>query len=393
MDLLLNNAQIIDAHTNIFGSLWLRDGKIYKVIPKNSQDTKIENPHGVRKIDINALALMPSFIDVHCHLREPGQTAKEDLFTGQKAALKGGFTHIASMANTSPPIDSVEIIKEILEKSKAYDLCEHFQMASITKGMKGKELVDFDELLPYTNIFSDDGKNIDDLNIMKSALSKSQKKGFLIVTHSEPEPEIIQRDLELLKSFPKARLHIAHVSEKKSIDIIRKYREQGLNFTFEVAPHHIFDYDNPYKVHPPFGNKDDYESLLEAIGNGLVDCIGTDHAPHTKEDKSNGSPGLIGFENAFEIVNKTFTEHSLSINKLSELMSLNPAKILNLDSGIIEEGKEANLVVVDLNKSSKIDIKTIISKSKNTPFEKRETLGQVIMTIRKGEIKYDKDAR
>lgn len=378
--MLIANVQMIDAHGRQKGNLLVQDGIII--------DTNYNGSHkNVEVIDGTGYTLMPSFIDLHFHLRDPGYEYKEDMESGMRAALRGGYTHLAAMANTKPIMDNLELVETNMKKSEELDLCDLTQICALTKEF-GTEFVDFNSLMKRTKIFSNDGFNVDDEDLMKKALSYSKKFGFLIAAHCEPEAQVVSRDLHLLKDTP-GNLHICHVSEEKTIRLIRKAKAEEVDITCEVTPHHIFASEVNYKVNPPFGREGDRQALIEAIKDGIIDICATDHAPHSKEDKEHGAPGIDNIEAAFSMYWKIFHENFISLEKLSEMMSYKPAKMLGLPWGEIKVGQEANLVLIDIDKESTLDITTFISKSNNNPFHGRQVKGEIMMTIKRGEIKYD----
>ena len=382
--LLIKNVKIVDAKNTFKGDLLIENGKISKI------DTNIEinSYERIKIINGKNKVLMPSFIDIHTHLRDPGFTQKEDLETGQNAALKGGFTVLCPMANTKPVCDNEKVIDYVLNKAEKLDLCNIKQVCAITKNLKGEEIIDIEKMRPYTNLFSDDGYTLYDEKIMSEVLSLSKKLNFKVLTHCQPEVEIVKRDLDLLKEVG-GNLHICHISLKDTLDEIKKYKDNGYKFTCEVGPHHIFAYGLEYRVNPSFADYQDVKSLIQGIKDGYIDMIGTDHAPHTKEDKEKGAPGISNIEVAFQMVNKVFSENNISLNKLSEMMSANPAKFLGLNQGLIKEGLNADLVIVDTDKEEIIDVSKFISKGKNNPFDGQNVKGEVIMTIRGGKVVYD----
>lgn len=378
--ILIKNTRIVDANKDFKSDLLVEDGKISKIdINIDSIDAKIINGENY--------TLMPSFIDVHTHLRDPGLTHKEDLETGQKAALKGGFTVLCPMANTKPACDNKETMEYILDKAEKLDLCDINQVCAITKNLEGQEMIDIESMRKYTQLFSDDGYTLHDEDIMKKALELSKELDFKVLTHCQPEEIIVKRDLKLLEEVA-GNLHICHISLKETLKEIKKYKDNGHKFTCEVGPHHIYGYGLDYKVNPSFAKEEDMKYLIQGIKDGYIDMIGTDHAPHTEEDKKNGAPGISNIEVAFGMVNKVFSENGISLNKLSEMMSLNPAKLLGLNQGLVEEGLKADLVLVDSNCNDIIDTSKFISKGKNNPFDKQKILGKVLMTIRDGKIMY-----
>ncbi|KXZ39097.1 dihydroorotase [Alkalithermobacter thermoalcaliphilus JW-YL-7 = DSM 7308] len=380
MNLLIKNANIMDVSKNIISDILIENGKISRI------DKNIISKY--KSIDAKGLTLIPSFIDMHTHLRTPGYEYKEDLESGQKAALKGGYTTLCAMANTNPVCDNEKVINLINEKVKRLNLCDVIQVSSVTKNLDGVETVDFDKMVKHTKLFSDDGKTIENEDIMKKALKLSKDMNFKILTHCDPESEIVRRDLEILENTG-GNLHICHISLKSTLDTIKEFKDKNIKFTCEVTPHHIFKSNLDYKVNPSFATTEDVSALIQGIKDGYIDVIATDHAPHSMEDKKNNAPGISNIEVAFSMVYKVFKDNGIPINKLIEMMSYNPAKILGLNSGVISEGYKADLVLVDLHEKYTIDVNSFISKGKNNPFDGYEVCGKVKMTIKGGEILYD----
>lgn len=381
-NILFRNVRIVDANKDFKTDLLVSNGVISKI------DENIEIEHeSINIVDGNGYVLMPSFIDLHTHLRDPGLTHKEDLETGQKAALKGGFTVLCPMANTKPACDNKEVMEYVLNKAKGLDLCDIKQVCAITKNLDGQEMIDIESMRKYTDLFSDDGYTLFNEEIMENVLRLSSELDFKVLTHCQPEYEIVQRDLKMLKEVG-GNLHICHISLEDTLNEIKKYKDEGHKFTCEVGPHHIYGYGLDYKVNPSFAKEEDMRALIQGIKDGYIDMIGTDHAPHTEDDKKAGSPGISNIEVAFSMVNKVFKENNISLNKLSEMMSANPAKLLGLSQGLIEEGLRADLVLIDENEIDVIDTRKFVSKGKNNPFNNQKVIGKVIMTIRDGKIAY-----
>lgn len=382
MSIIIKNIRILDSETDRIASI---------IIDKNSF-TEIDKPddqgHFTETINGKELILMPSFIDMHSHLRDPGYTYKEDLKSGQQAALHGGFTTICCMANTLPVCDNSEIITYIKEKARSLDMCEVIPISAVTKNLDSNQFVNFKEMVKFTRLFSNDGLPIVNEETMIEALKASSKYHFTLLTHSEPEVEMIERDLKLLERYG-GNLHICHVSKKDSVRLIRIAKQKRLSLTCEVTPHHLCAYGLNYLVHPPFRREKDRDALLEGILDGTIDIIATDHAPHSKEDKLNGARGLIGFEHAFPLVYTTFLEKNIDIKLISQLMSDIPAKLLNMPNVRFSQKSNANFVLINLEKIYKINEDDVLSNSKNTPFIGQMVYGQIVMTIREGEIKYD----
>lgn len=381
-NILFRNVRIVDANKDFKTDLLVSNGVISKI------DENIEIEHeSINIVDGNGYVLMPSFIDLHTHLRDPGLTHKEDLETGQKAALRGGFTVLCPMANTKPVCDNKEVMEYVLNKAKDLDLCDIKQVCAITKNLDGQEMIDIEPMRKYTDLFSDDGYTLFNEEIMENILRLSSELDFKVLTHCQPEYEIVQRDLKMLKEVG-GNLHICHISLEDTLNEIKKYKDEGHKFTCEVGPHHIYGYGLDYKVNPSFAKEEDMKALIQGIKDGYIDMIGTDHAPHTEDDKKAGSPGISNIEVAFSMINKVFKENNISLNKLSEMMSANPAKLLGLSQGLIEEGLRADLVLIDENEIDVIDTRKFVSKGKNNPFNNQKVIGKVIMTIRDGKIAY-----
>jgi dihydroorotase len=384
MKTLLTNIEIIDAQGRRPGKVLIEDRKIKKVYKEKGN---VRTAFDV-EIDGHGHALMPGFIDMHCHLREPGYEKKETIETGMRAALKGGFTSLVAMANTQPIIDNVKDLEINKEKAKTLNLCELFQVSALTKNFGDQEMVDFEELRKLTNVFSNDGVSILNNAIMEKGLEASKVYDFILLTHCQPETALVERDCDLLEEIG-GHLHVCHISKKETLDRIRQAKEKKLDITCEVTPHHLFASAMDYKVNPPFRSYPDRRALIEGIKEGVIDMCGTDHAPHTEEDKLKGAPGINNFEIAFSMYYQVFDQNKIGIEKLSEMMSLAPAKRLGIKAGLIKERYPADLVLVDLDWEGKINPKEFISKSKNNPFGGEKLKGKIMMTIEKGEIKYD----
>ncbi|MDO9493172.1 dihydroorotase [Acetobacterium sp.] len=384
MKTLIKNVEMVDADGRRFGKVLIEDGKIKKVY-KEKGNVKSEYD---QEIDGQGYLLMPGFIDMHCHLRDPGYEYKETMETGMQAALKGGFTTLVAMANTKPCIDEATPLKANLDKAEALQLCNLIQVAALTKAFNDSDLVDIKSLRPLTNVFSNDGVSILNPDIMVAGLKASIEHDFILLTHCQPETELVRRDVMLLEEIS-GHLHVCHISKKDTLDLIAEAKAKGLDITCEVTPHHIFASAMDYKVNPPFRTYPDRRALIEGIKEGVIDMCGTDHAPHSEEDKLKGAPGINNFEMAFAMYYTVFEQNGIGLEKLSDMLSNAPAKRLGLKAGLIKERYPADLVLVDLNWEGKINPKDFISKSKNNPFGGETLKGKVMMTIVKGEIKYD----
>ncbi|MGG7058473.1 dihydroorotase [Clostridium nigeriense] len=396
MDLIIKNARIVDCSQDFIGDIYIEKGIIKEV----GLSINIDN---IETIDAKGLLVMPSFIDTHAHFREPGLTYKEDIETGSRAALRGGYTGVCLMANTQPICSSKEVLGRVRNREKELGLVDLHQCVSVTKGFNGKDLSHLDDFIEDERLkaISDDGVGVMDSEIMYKAMLKAKEHGWIIMSHAEDkgfsdidmkiaENIMTLRDIYLAKETG-ARLHMCHVSTKEAIKYIRDAKKCFSNITCEVTPHHICltKEVNNYRVNPPIREKEDVNEVVKAIKDGVVDCIGTDHAPHTKEDKEKGSPGMVGLETAFPICYTTLVKSGeISLNKLSEIMSRNGAKILGMNKGRISPGLDGDLVLLDLEKKVVVDSKEFHSKAKNTPFEGKEFYGEVQMTIKSGRVLY-----
>ncbi len=422
MSLLIKNAIIVnsDKISEKPQDVLMERGVISKIAPSISAN-------GVETLEAQGKYLLPGFIDMHCHLREPGRDDKETIETGSHSAAKGGFTTIACMPNTNPPIDSTMIVEGIIREAKRVGIVNVLVIGAITKGQKGEELVNISALKNAGCIaLSDDGRAVANSQIMRRAMEYSKMVGILLIEHCEDpsfhggvmnesftstllglkgspdaaETIIVARDIELAR-YLDTRIHLAHMSTKRSVELIRFAKSQGIKVTAEACPHHfsLTDeaakfYDTNTKVNPPLRTKDDVEAIKEGLKDGTIDCISTDHAPHTKEEKEleyDHAPfGMIGFETAFGIAMKELVlKKVLTLPKLVEKMSGMPACIFGLEKkGVIKEGKDADCVLVDLESEWTFKKEDIASKSKNSPFIGQTFKGQVVATVCAGKVVY-----
>lgn len=398
MELLIKNAKIIDAIQEFQGDIYIKDGFINEI----GRELNKEN---VEIIDCSKKVIMPAFIDTHAHFRDPGLTWKEDLESGSKSALRGGYTGVCLMANTKPICSSKEVVQYARDKCEELDFIDIHQCVSITKDFDGKTLSHLNEFKNDNELkaISDDGIGVSNSNIMLEAMKIAKENNWVIMSHAESpefskvdmriaENMMTMRDVELAK-LSKVHLHMCHVSTKEALKCIIDAKNEGFNITLEVTPHHIglTNDINNYRVNPPIREKEDVEEIIKAIKLGMVDTIGTDHAPHTLEEKAKGSPGMVGLETAFPICYTNLVrKNNISLNELSRLMSLNPAKLLKMNKGKISIGMDADLVLIDIDKKIKINSNEFASKGKNTPFEGMEYYGEILATIKGGKVKYKK---
>lgn len=378
------NAQIIDKNSNYNGCVVTNDSIIVYVGP--TADCTFDNPDTV--VDVKGYAMMPSFIDMHCHLRDPGYPEKETIETGMKAALAGGYTTLCAMANTRPICSTTDAVKENLERAHRLNLCRLIQCASAGVDLNDEEPTDYATLARVTPIISNDGATIFNDDFMANLLISSTTFDFIISTHCQPERHIVSRDIDLLKKLG-GNLHVGHISRKETAQMIRDAKAHGMKLTCEVTPHHLFGHDLDYKVNPPIRTAEDVAALVDAIRDGTIDCLATDHAPHTPEDKERGMAGISNIEYAMQIYLKVFHDNGISLKRFSEMSSYNPARLLRMSAGLIKCGYLADLVIVDTECTQYIHKDQMISRSHNTPFDGRQVRGQVLRTICGGVTKYD----
>ncbi len=370
--------------------------------------------------------VFPGFIDVHVHLREPGFSYKETIETGSKACARGGYCAVCSMPNLNPVPDSVEHLNEQLELIKKDAAIKVLPYGSITVGQNGEKLSDMEAMAPNVCAFSDDGKGVQGEEMMREAMLKAKSLGKMIVAHcednsllhggyihagkyaeehghrgicSESEWKPIERDLKLAAEMGCA-YHVCHISTKESVELIRKAKAAGVDVTCETAPHYLILSDKDlqehgrFKMNPPLRDESDRLALIEGICDGTIDMIATDHAPHSAEEKGRGleksAMGIVGIETAFPLLYTYLVkENIISLEKLVELMSINPAKRFGFNSGL-EDGMPADFTVFDLNKKYTINPDDFLSKGKATPFEGCEVFGECLLTVCGGKIAYQK---
>ncbi|EOU1804793.1 dihydroorotase [Clostridium perfringens] len=395
MNLLIKNVNLIDESNNFFGDIYIEKGVIKELGTELNKECET--------LDGKGLVLMPAFIDTHAHFRDPGFEYKEDIESGSKAAVRGGYTTVTLMPNTKPVCSSKEILDYVVNKGKEVDLVDLYQTVSITKNLSGEEINHLREFEGNPNVkaITDDGKGVSDSKIMMEAMKIAKENNWIVMSHAE-SPEFSKVDMRLaenmmtwrdiiLAKFIDCRLHMSHVSTKEAMKYIIEGKNDGVKVTCEITPHHLAlnNKISNYRVNPPIREEEDVNFLIKAIKMNYVDCIGTDHAPHSKEDKEKGAPGMIGIEQAFSICyTKLVKENHISLNKLSQLMSGNAAKLLNLNKGKLQPGFLGDLVLIDLNKKRIFKEEDIVSRSKNTPFNGMEFYGDVVLTIKNGKIVY-----
>lgn len=426
MRTILKNGTLIDYKTNT--------NEKKDILIENDKIIKIENEineNADKIIDCTNLNIIPGMIDMHCHLREPGFEHKETIRTGSASAVAGGFTTICPMPNTKPTPDSAIILQKIIEEAKRVNLCNVLPYASVSKGEKGEELVDFAELKKAGAIaFSDDGMPVVNSKMMRKAIIEADKLGTFVASHCEeksvaagainegkvakelgvqgvlPEAEEIMAAREIVISETNdVRAHICHISTKTTKNMVRDAKKRGVKITCETCPHYFtFTVDEVKnsgvnaKMNPPLREEKDRLAIIEGLKEGTIDAIITDHAPHAEEEKNKGleaAPnGIIGFETALsaEIMNLVDTG-DISYLDLVRLTSYNPAQLLKIDRGSIEVGKVADITIFNPNEEYIYTKEMVVSKSKNSPFIGKKLKGKVKYTIVGGKVVYEKRDR
>ena len=423
MRILIKNGRVIDPASHVDDTLdiLIDRGKFAEIKPKIEGD-------GFKIVDASRMVVAPGFIDMHVHLRQPGQEDKETIKTGSLAAAKGGFTSIACMPNTNPVNDSRDVTEFILSEAKRSAVINIMPIAAITRGLCGEEITDMADLHDAGAIaFSDDGHPVENSLVMRRALEYSRLIDTIIIDHCEDrqlssggivhegtyalklginaipasaEEIMVARDIILAKET-KTRIHIAHLSVKGSVDLLKWAKQQGIQVTAEVTPHHLFltdasleNFDTNLKVNPPIRSEQDTEALIQAIKKGWIDAFATDHAPHTPDDKDvelDQAPfGINGLETAVSLfLDKLVNKNVISLEKFIAMSSTNPAKILGLENkGKIRVGADADLTLLKLHQDVAVDTSQFLSKSRNNPFDGWKLKGGPVMTIVSGKIVY-----
>ena len=446
MSLMIKGGRVLDPATGTdkIADIYIKDGVVNKI------GTKLKEKAD-EMIDATGKYVMPGFIDLHVHLRDPGQTDKETIETGAAAAAKGGYTTIMAMPNTKPVVDNSDVLSYVLNKGKSVTPVHIYQAGAVTVGMEGERLTDMEDMAAHGAIaFSEDGKSVMSTKLCRDAMHLLAKLDIPFLDHCEDqslmnggvinedenckrlglpgihntvENVIASRDY-LLATEAGARLHLCHCSTKEVVYMLRAAKHFGHHVTAEVCPHHFTltsddipnapipakaGEDTPtlsampankaglemvnYKMNPPLRTAADRDALIEGLRDGSIDCIATDHAPHSATDKNKGmldAPfGIVGLETAAALTySELVLKDVLTPLQMAEKMSYNPAKVLRLDAGTITEGKDADLVIFDPKASYTIDKNTFVSKSKNTPFHGRKVTGRVDATIIGGDVVY-----
>lgn len=425
MKKIIKGGKVVDPSRGIYGimDVYICNG-IVKAVDKNieAEDAEIINAHG--KI------VIPGLIDMHVHLREPGFEAKENIESGSRAAAAGGYTSVACMPNTNPVIDNKTVVRFIKDRAREVHKVNIYAIGAVTKGLKGEELAEMADMRAAGAVaFSDDGKPVMNSGLMRRALEYAAMFDVPIISHSEDtnlsadgvinegrasavlglkgipaaaEEVMVARDV-ILSEMTGSRLHIAHVSTKRSVEIIRRAKERGVKVTAEAAPHHftltedsVMSFDTNTKVNPPLRSAEDVEAVKQGLKDGTIDAIATDHAPHTYEDKDteydNAAFGISGIETAIPlVVTYLINTGVLTLSQAVEKLTINPAKILGINKGSLKPGSDADITIIDLDAETVVDVNKFESRGKNSPFNRWKLKGSPFMTIVGGKVVWQKE--
>lgn len=415
--ILFKNVRIVDAGTDTIGDVLVKDGVIAEIGNVSEAADRVIEGNG-------KLVVMPSLFDMHVHFRDPGFTHKEDVLTGCAAALAGGVSGVVCMPNTKPPIDSRETVDYIVSKAEPTGVSV-YPAGCVTKGMLGKELYDHSSI--GVRIISDDGRPVENAELLRQAMLGSNKNGILIASHCEDlniinggivndgevsaelglkgmnrasEDSITAREIAVAMSAD-ARIHICHVSTVGSLDFIREAKARGVKVTCETCPHYfmytdekIRSLDADYRMNPPLRTEADRAAVEKAVLDGTIDCIVTDHAPHTAEEKADfhkAPNGVVGLETSLAaMLTHFYHTGKLSLSRISEMMAEKPRKLLGLPVTKLEKGAKADLILVDTEKEWVVEPEKLHSKSHNTVFKGEKFKGQNLMTITDGIIRFER---
>ncbi len=420
--LLLKGGRVVDPSTKRDGAadVLLADGKVQEVKARVSVK-------GAEVVDVRGFVVCPGVIDLHTHLREPGREDKETIATGTRAAAAGGFTAVCAMPNTEPVNDQAGITRAILEKARAKGVVRVHPIGAITKGSRGEELAEYGDLKEAGCVaVSDDGRPVARASVMRRALEYAQAFGLPVIDHCE-EPTLVEKfamnegpvaTLLGLRGYPGAaeaivverdvqlaaltggRVHIAHISAAGSVDAVRRAKSRGVRVSAEATPHHLLltdravkdsEYDTSTKMNPPLRSEADRQAVIEGLRDGTIDCIATDHAPHTVDDKKveydQAAFGIVGLETAVALcLDRLVGGKVLELPWLVALLSTNPARVLGLPGGTLAPGSPADVTVLDLQKKQAVEPERFLSKGRNTPFGGWTLTGWPVLTVVNGRV-------
>jgi len=419
---LLKGARAIDPSQNMdaFIDILIVDGYIREIKPNlEISDAKV--------IDLTGLTVTPGLIDMHVHFRDPGYEYKEDIESGSMSAAAGGFTAVACMPNTIPPIDNSALVEYVKTKASKVGKVKVLPIGCVSKGQRGEEITEMGDMAKAGAVaFSDDGRPIANSSLMRKAMVYAAMFDKVIIDHCEDpslfeggqinegrvstllglagiprasEEIMVARDILLAREM-QTPVHIAHISTKGAVELVRWAKQEGVRVTCEVAPHHltlteeaVMGYNTYAKVNPPLRTQEDIDALLEGLSDGTIDAIATDHAPHHVDEKDvefdKAAFGMVGLETALGVIlTKVVGKKGISLNTVIQKMTHGPAKVLGLDMGTLKAGNLADITVIDLEREWTVDKDKFFSKGRNTPFHGLKLKGKAVMTIVDGKIVY-----
>jgi dihydroorotase len=425
--LCLRGGRILDPARGIdrVQDLWIEGGKIAGL--GEDAPAALRNGKNVEIVDVKGAVVCPGLVDIHVHLREPGQEEKETIETGTRAAVRGGFTTVACMPNTAPPLDDRPRVEYVVRRARESGACRVYPIGAVTIGQEGVSLVEFEDLVSAGVVaFTDDGKPVRNAEIMRRALELTKPLGVPIIQHAEDpdlkgngvvhegwvstrvglkgipdtaESVMVARDA-LLAEATGGRVHVAHMSAARTVDILRRAKERGIPMTGETTPHHLVltdeavaTYDTNTKMNPPLRSERDRDALIQGVVDGTIDCLATDHAPHTDIEKDgdfDSAPfGIVGLETALGLYLKALVEPKhLTLPELILRMTRHPMAVLGREGGTLATGVPADVTVFDPARTWTVRAGEFASKARNMPFEGWELSGRILFTLVGGKVAY-----